>query len=505
MFRFALIAAFLIVSFSWTTSAMADEIKLKSGETIKDCKVKKKGKSKWTVILLDGSRKSIPASDIESHVEKPTLGDALDARLKKAGKKNKDALLQIGRDAMAAGAKKQGVKALKLVARLDKNNLEAHQLLGDVKCEDGKWRNGRALEKYRNAAREAELKAKGWSKVKGEWVDPLTAQNIKDGLVKHDGKWYTKKHAANLKAGQIFMQGTWYGPGDKAKLDDGMLKYKGKWGKVRDINSKMKENGDSWRLVGDHFIVIGPQGRKNLLICLQHLDSTWEAMAEIYGQASPTTKEDDKVTVYVAKDAQGYKDAFHQNGGDDRCSYFSSAFGGAFASKSGAVVTYYYNVGYLVQFTQQAGACAFQAKLLGYENCPSNFYDAFACYIQGFSGGRYRAFSEMSFNGFRDWKKPGDPFAQFIDYDLSTSYPTGAKNEQRFARMGFLIHYLREKHPDVLNEWVKMVFAKKGDTKSLVAKAKSMLKDVDVEKEFAKFLQQFVATYQEPKIKLSAK
>lgn len=504
MFRFALIATFMIVSFGWT-SAQADEIKLKSGETIKDCKVKKKGKSKWTVVLLDGSRKSILASDIASHIEKPTVADELDAKIKATSKKDKEALLAIGREAMAVGAKKQGVKALKIVTRLDKNNTEAHALLGNEKCADGKWRGGRALEKYLEQTRAAELKAKGWSKVKGEWVDPMTAAYLKDGLVKHEGKWYTKKHAANLKAGQIYVHGTWYKSDDKAKIDQGKLKYKGKWADISDINSMRKSDGENWRLVGDHFIVTGSQGHKSLLTALQHLDDTWDVMAAIYGQAPPSAKEKDKIIVNVEKDASAYSKAFHAHGGDDRCSYFSSTFGAAYSSKSGEVVTYYYNIDFLMQFVQQAGGCAFQAKLLGYDNCPSNFYDAFACYVQGLSGGKYRAYLAMMNTGLKTWNEPGDPFQQFIDYDLSNAYRTGAENERRFARMGFLIHYLREKHPAVLNEWIAMVFAKKAKTKELVKKAKEMMKDVDIEKDFAKFLESFRAQYKEPGISLRGK
>ncbi len=479
-----------------------DEIKLKSGETITNCKVKKKKKGRWTVILLDGSRRIIKESNVASHVEKPTLGDSFDERIKKAGKKDKEAFLAIGREAMAAGAKLQAVKALKKVTRLDKNNEEAHELLGDEKCADGKWRNGRALVKYKTKKKEDDLKARGWKKVKGKWVDPLTAANLKAGLVQYKGKWYTKDHAGKLKSGKIYNYGSWYEASDQEKLEKGLVRYKGKWLKEREANAQVRENGDAWSLVGDHFIVIGAQGRKNLIICLQHLDDTWEAMASLYGGAPSTAKKEDKIVVYVAKNANGYGVLFGQNGGDDRCSYFSSAGGGAYCSRTGVVVTYYYNLGYLVQWTQAAGACAFQAKLLGYDNCPSNFYDAFACYIQGFSNGRYTGYNEMSFNGFRGWSAPGDPLTLFADYDLSVKLKNGAANETRFNRLGFVLHYLKQKHPKVLETWISMVRAKKGDTKSLVKKARAMLKDVDLAKEFATFVNQYNATYSDPPIEL---
>ena len=163
---FAAFLAFLILALS--PVVRADEIKLKSGEVIKDCKVKSRRKTKWVLILLDGSRRTIKVSDIVEHIEKPTIGDAFAERIKKAGKKNKEALLQIGREAMKAGAKREGIKALRLVVKLERDHAEAHELMGDRKCQDGRWRNGRALEKYLAKEKEKELNAKGWKKIKGE-------------------------------------------------------------------------------------------------------------------------------------------------------------------------------------------------------------------------------------------------------------------------------------------------------------------------------------------------
>ncbi|MCB9831173.1 MAG: hypothetical protein H6807_01765 [Planctomycetes bacterium] len=474
----------------------ADEVKLKNGEVIKDCKVKSKRGGKVTVELLDGSRQILREDEIDSIVEKPTIADEIEARLKKLGKKDVEGMLALAREAKEKGALALVKDIGRQIVRVDKGNVEAHELMDEVLCDDGKWRGGRALEKYKVEAEESALKARGYKKINGEWVDPLTAANLEAGLELYEGQWYPVAYVNKLKAGMIWVEGQWYDGADKAKLDQGMRKYEGNWAKIEDIDAKLKAAGQPWVIESQHFVIGGELRHATLTGLLATAEKLWDPMAAFFGSV-PNTAKDGKIKIVVVKDAALYGIAAEKNGGDDRIAVQSSNIPGYYSPATGAVLTYYHNIEYTSLWLQNGVACAFMAKVYGYEHVPSPAYEALASYFTGHVGGKFVMYNMMVENGIRHWKGDMDPVAAINGYDNSHKEPNPSIREATLNRMGFVLHFLAEKQPAALQAWVELL-RKKGSAADFKKVISGAFADEAHKKEFQGFVAQFNANYRAP-------
>lgn len=448
--------------------AAADDIKLKSGETLTNVKVKKKTDKYWTIITLEGQRRRIKASDIAEHVEKPTIGDEIDEKAKALGRRDTAGHFELAKYAMEQGAIRKGKKLLAKVIRLDKDHAEARAMLGHVKCDDGKWRYGRSLERYVERQEEEKKKAMGWVKVDGEYVDPLTAKRLKAGMVEYEGRWISKSDVSKLEQGMTWVEGRWYDKDEKEKLDGGMRKdEKGKWKSIEELDKFHRSySNPPWELESAHFIVKSHKTHRLSTLVLHHLEGLWAPLSDLCGDEPLIASRDDKIIVNILKDQPAHAASLNEHGGDDRVSYYSSRQGGHYSSQTGQICVYYYSEEYLMQWVLHCAGNAFVAKIAGYGRCSSNIYEAVGSYAQGFAHGKYTLWDTMMSHGFVNHEL--ESFHKLVDeFDISRPVPSEVI-EAAIARLGFAVHFLVTEHPDVIKPFMRRYLAGEASHRDLL-------------------------------------
>ena len=485
----------LIALFLAAPSALADEITLKSGEVIKDCKVQKKSAKTWRIILLDGNRRTIKASDIAEHVEKPTLGDEFDKKAAALGKKDAAGMLELGKWGMEKGIKRKAVKILNKVVKLDKKNAEARQLLGQELCEDGKWRSGKALAKYKDMRRGEKLAAQGWVKIKRTWYDPFSAKCIKAGLTKDEqGVWRTKDDLKQIKKGQFWFEGKWYDPKDRAKIDSGMRREGKNWSKIDDLNGKHRAKENPWKIETRHFILKSTLRYQTLQRLGELLDANFEALHELCGDAPLTAFKDKKIVVNLERERAGYNTANAKFVTDDRAALFSNSHGAYYSPGVGEVIGYYHDQEYLAQWVQHATAQAFMYKISKHEP-QSRLYEMIGSYLEGHYEGKYQPFHAIFWNGLREWEvEAPKSFVNKVDFAKAA---TSTANESRFSRLGFVMHFLMTKHPKIVKEQVRLFLQGKANHRQLFDAVEEAAGN-DMAEDLKKFLEEFRKGYKKP-------
>ncbi|MCA9320319.1 MAG: hypothetical protein KDB53_06275, partial [Planctomycetes bacterium] len=336
-----LLFALLLVA---SASLRADEITLKSGEVISNCRVLKKSERSWRVELLDGNRRVIKVEDIESHVEGKTLADEFEEREKALDRKDFEGMAKLGKWGLENGVKKHAISLLNKVLKRDKDNEEIRLSLGHVKCDDGKWRYGNALEKYEANKRGEELAALGWTKVKGEWLDPYSARAASKGLVRdEEGIWRTKDDLKELAKGKFWHQGAWHPEEDRAKLEDDMIFEKGAWHKISDLDEGHRTEENPWVLESDHFVFRAPLSHKNANYFIEMLEANWPVLVELFGDQPLMIGTADKIDITMVKSNDDYRRVSDRFPGDDRSITYSSRYGAYYADGPGAILGYYHS------------------------------------------------------------------------------------------------------------------------------------------------------------------
>lgn len=448
--------------------AAADDIKLKSGETLTNVKVKKKTEKSWSLVMLDGQRRRIAASDVAEHVEKPTVGDEIDAKAKALKKKDAAGHFELAVYAMDQGATGHGKKLLAKVVKIDKEHVEARAMLGHEKCDDGKWRYGKSLMRYKAKAEDAKKKAMGWVKIGGEYVDPLTAKRLKAGLVEHDGRWIPKDDVAKLEAGMVWLEGQWYSAEEKAKVDQGMRKTsKGKWKTLKELDTYHRAKANPpWELESPHFVVKAHKSHRLCTTLLKHLEGSWAPLADLCGDEPLIGSTKDKIVVNIFPDRNTHAAAMSVHGGDDRVSHYSSRQGGHYSSQSGEISVYYHSEEYLLQWTLHAAGNAFLAKLIGYGKCSSNIYEAVGCYAQGHAHGKFWMWDTMTFNGFYEWE-PKEIRNVLTEFDVKKQLDSKSQ-EAAVARLSFFVYYAVTKHPEITKPFMRQYLTKGSSHRDLL-------------------------------------
>ncbi len=488
----ALILAVLCVP----TLVSADDIKLKSGEVIKDCKVLKKGKTTWKIELLNGRRRTIKAADVAEYIEKSTPADEFDEKLKALGKRDIAGMIALGRWGLEKGIKKKATKLVAKVLRLDKENKEAHELLGHELCEDGKWRYGKKLAKYKAAKRAEELAALGWVKVKGEWYDPHSARCVRAGMVKgKDGKWYSKKALAEISKGRFFFEGVWYDRDDRAKIDEGFRKVKGKWKALADLDAKHRDPKTPWIIESEHFVIESSLKYKTLRAYLDQFELDYAALADLCGDAPAMPDKDSKIHMFVVKDNPTYRAKVGAFQGDDRSQYYSSSHGAFYAPKRGAILGYYHTKEYTFQWLQQALAQAFLYRV-AQDRPASNMFDLVSSYVEGFFGGKYHPVNSIAWNALRDWDPPA-PRKVVTEFRVDAEGLNAVDNEARFGHLGFVFHYLVSKYPKIVRREMRHYLLGRGGVNELFDACEEAAGN-DMAEDFKKAAKEYYRNYKQP-------
>ena len=480
--------------------AYADDIKLKDGRVLTNVKVLKKTQKYWRIELVDGNRMRIDPADVIEHVEKETVGDVFQKKQAEIGRKDAKALFELAKWGMEQGCTKHAKKVLARVIKLEPEHAEARAMLGHVKCDDGRWRYGKALERYQAKKEEARLTAMGWVKVKGRMVDPFTAKCLNAGLVEHEGRWYTKEDLAKVKRGMFQVDGVWYEAKEKEKVDGGQRKVGAGWVSIADLDEKHRNDDDPWEIPSEHFLLVSSISYDKNKALLEQLEMLWKPLTELCGDAPLTVGRDDKLKIVVRKNLDSYREFSQKHTVDDRTSLYSSALGGFYSPRDKIVVTYYYSMEYLAQWTQHGAAHAFLDAIGDYRRMPSNMYEAIGAYFQGFHGGTYRPYESIWWNGLREWKPERSPREILNAFILDPRGKSAQENERDMARIGMAFRFLQGAFPDIVKAWMRKYIRGSAAQPDLMEAIEVAAAGRDLEAEFAEYVAEFLKGYEKPRL-----
>ena len=470
-----------------TATLRADEIKLKSGEVLSDVEVIKDDGTKLKLRLPNGRSMTVKKADVVEHVKKETSAQAFKKRAKGLGKKDVDGMLELARWGMDAGAKRDAIKLLNKVIKQDKENEEARDLLGHKKI-DGKWLYGRKLEKHLEKAEAAEMKAKGFVKVGGKWVDAFGAKAAKAGLTERDGRWWSKDEIARLDKGELWVEGTWYPADAKTKLDAGMRLDRGKWDTIENLNPKHKSLQSPWVLESEHFRMSAPISHRAIVAALAEVESNWEAMKSFYGDAPLIGGKAKKIGFTLCRGNEAFQARYP--GGSKRGGEYGTYVGVMYNPNQDMVYSYYHDERYLLQWSKHGAALAFLDLVHGnLSKLASPMVEALGSYFEGHCNGKYHPQWTVHYH-FKEhqFDHPARELARF----------SVADKEKGFAQIGFVMHFLISKYPDAVKRW-KPKFMKGKGQKELMKEVEKDAGGADLRAELRAFHKTFASRWTDPK------
>ena len=470
----------------------ADDIVMKDGTKYLDVDVVRKKGDKWTLETVEGRSRRIKASEIATHEVKTSTRSEFETRLATLEKKDLPGMIALAKWALDRNARAMATKLLGKVIRIDRHNTEARKLLGH-ELVDGKWLKGRALEKYK-AKQEAErYRARGFVQVKGEWVDPFTAKCLKAGLELHDDEWRTPDTIARMKKGLIRADdGRWYNAEEQKKLAQGMRKVGKKWKSITKLNEKRREsNGDDpWVLQSDHFIVAGLLSHAVLKKTLDDIESMWKPMLELFGDAPVAVLPKNKLRVVFVKDIDAYR-GVSNSVRNERAAHTSSNHGVFLNPRDNTAYTYYFDTTFRGQWSRHGACHAFLAGLDSWEDLRSPMVEAFGAYFESFRGGKYKPGDVELRQLLADGVKLGKPRSEFSRFDVTD-------REKAYYRLGFVMHYMLEKHRDAVDDWMPGFIRGESNYHQLmdVVEAQAQKDGVELEKNLTAFFDEFRKGFQ---------
>lgn len=480
----------------------ADDIKLKNGDVLKDVEVTKKTEKTWKLLLLDGNRKSIKATDVVSHIEKPTPRVEFKERLGKVGRKDLKGMIELGRWGLETGITKDAKKLLVKARKLDKNNEEVNALLGYKRGDDGKWRSGRSLEAYEKKKRDAELKARGWVKVKGEYVSPAMAQRLNAGLVEHEGRWVTKDDKKKLEKGLQWFANDWYSGDELKRVEEKKeLREGGKWVSIDDLNEKHREEVDPWILQSEHFVLMSNGKYKSAMKLLKQAELLWGPVTKTLGDEPACWNRATRISIFLATTQAKYAEACNKavDRPDQRMNAYKQNIGGICVPDQG-VFTYWYNLDYSAQWIRHGGSQAILDRLYGYNRLKSNGYEALGAYFEGFTGGDRYHWTSIMHGHVLEWlKQKPDPIAALNGIEVKMQPVSARAVEFMFVKAGYTMHWIIENHRPVFDAWLKtFVMGKSRHTELIAAVTEAAGGEEAWQKAFRKDLEKAAKSWKQP-------
>ncbi|MEZ6194898.1 MAG: hypothetical protein R3F20_04090 [Planctomycetota bacterium] len=484
------------------TPLHADEITLKSGEKILDCKVIKKTDDKWRVELVDGKKIWIEVGDIVTHIEKETVGDEFDKRAKELDKKDVAGMIALGRWGLEKGVNVEAKKLLAKVVKLDSENAEARELLGHKKCDDGKWRYGSALETYERKKMEGEYKARGWVKLDDEWVPPSVAARRKAGLVEHEGRWVTKEDQGRLAKGDTWLGNDWYSKEELARIEAGEIREGGSWKSIEELDKLHRDPTNPWVLQSEHFVVLGPIGFKSNILVLEQAEKIWKHAAELFGDEPVCFDRATRIPIFITRDQASYAKTCNsvQPKPGPRQDAYCSCRGAICASRQG-VIAYWYNADFTSQWIRHAASQAIMDRLWGYDRLGSNGFEALGAYFEACAkDGRFGP-TAATHQYLTGWNlEDASPFAALTEVKVSLGQHNGTEIDRMWARAGYAMHWIIENYRPAFDAWMLEFQTGKATHKELIegVKAASGMTDDQILEDFRRRLKTFQREYRTP-------
>ncbi|MEE9392203.1 MAG: hypothetical protein V3W41_06835 [Planctomycetota bacterium] len=476
-------------------SLLADEIKLKSGETFSNVKILKQTETTLRVRFSSGKKRTLKLVDVESQVVKPTTADQFAIKAKALGRKDKAGMIALAKWGLENDARPEARKLLSKLLKKNKKDAEIRTLLGHEQGEDGKWRYGKALKKYQTNLKGEQLKAQGWVKIKGEWVTPFIARRLKAKLVEHEGRWIKRETLKKLEAGKIFVEGTWYEKTDRAQLDEGMRREDGKWLAISELNASHRVEGNPWELEMDHYFVSGRISHKNLTRVAKHLEASWQPLMDLFGDGPLAADRGSKINVFIAKSQDEAASICNDKNPDKRQDVYNERTGGV-AFADGGAITYWHSLAYAVRWSQHAAAQDYLNRVFGYARLKSPAYEMVGAYFESFVNGKYRPDGDVG-TRIGEWKKASLKSALY-DFDILVAPASVTAGEDAWAKLGFAMHYLVEKHPEITKAWLRSWAHGNAEVRDLLAQINEKMKD-EADRDLQRFAKGFSKNWKAPR------
>ncbi len=220
-FRSALTLALLL---TLSAIAAADIIYLNTGGIIKGEIVDEDDDQ--VIVKTKYGEVPVNKDDID-FIERGTVSEIFQQRLKKVNKRDSDAIVELGGWAQSVGLKKEAEQMFRMAIEIEPNHYFARMELGHRRHK-GKWL---AVDEYN--------KAIGLVKYEGQWVTKEDAQKLKAGFVRYGDDWIKKDDLEMARKGYRKLDGKWVSKEEYYKAK-GYVKYKDKWVKPEQLEKIKK-------------------------------------------------------------------------------------------------------------------------------------------------------------------------------------------------------------------------------------------------------------------------
>lgn len=484
MTRLLLIAVFLLPG---PLLLRADDVTLKSGKTYKGLTLIKESKSRLTFETAEGKKLTFRRTAIEKWEKKPTpLGEFLE-REEKLDRKDVKGMYELATWAKEKGLERRWPSLMKAVLRLDRNHAGAHEALGDHLV-DGRWVDARKWKRLEAKRLEESYKARGWKKLRGEWVSPADYSRMKKGLVRHGEHWVTPKMLAAIKEkGLVFAEGTWMTQDDAEKAAQGMVRTGKRWVPADQLDEQHQDMRSPWVLADRDFELLTNCDHRTGRMLREEAKDAYEGCRAVFGADVDIHGPQGRLVVFVGRSLDDYKTMGTAFPGSDRASLQSSAggvfYGARFADR-GAGMTYYHTAEYARWWTGQAMVLSYIYRILPEEKTDEDLVRALTAYVASFHEGAYAP---------RWWtyatdKMLNDEFLGRKDPELLLKSATYERKPM--VRAGFAMHFFAQRDPEAFKKYVREHFCAGRATLPAFLKAMNP-KGGNLNEEFAAFVQEY--------------
>lgn len=483
------------------TVARADDVTMKNGKVHKDLTLQKETKTAYIYLTHEGRKMTLPKASVKSIEKKPTVRGELMERIKKVGKRDADALCDLGKWAEEKGMKKDAKDLFKKALRADRNHAGAHEAIGD-KMLNGKWVKAAVWKKAMAKEIAKEMKARGWKEHKGEWLSPVAYHREKNGYTRVQGQWVDPKMAKRIAKKKLtYAEGVWLEPKEKEKFDQGLRKYGKSWRDIETLDDVHSDFEDPWVIESEHFIVRSNCRHKDVLWTLKLAEEFYEPLVALFGEEHRNLYEKGggKITIMMGRGLNTYRALGGRFAREDRVAVKSGGTGTFYSLSAedgrGAAVTYMYgDKNYVEMWLANAVTNAFVANTTDWLKTDEKTLEALAGYVGGLNReGKYHP------TKWFHWRWLNSPNERPVGAAHALYDRIGHRTEQTGPQAGFMMHFLRTKNAKAFEEFWRGFVGGKGGKYHDLLKACYGGKEPEkaaLDAEFAEFLKTFNTGFQ---------
>ncbi len=258
-----------------------------------------------------GTMPAVPHSSpaVHSEVDRIAKGDShlADAEFEKrfaAAEGDAAALWKLYRWCVDTSRDTSAKQTLRAVIKADTDHLEARKALGHQR-HNGRWYTSqKSLDKALAKERDANAKARGLVKHKGEWVEPGDLPFLEQGLIRGpEGDWVTPEDAKRMEEGWVRQDLIWISPGEQPKMQEGLWKCGEDWLSLEDADKYHNRFSKCWVIPSEHLELWTSCPRKTALEAIDHLERCYRDLVKVYGMAP---LEPVRVALFRSSDQMGF-------------------------------------------------------------------------------------------------------------------------------------------------------------------------------------------------------